>query len=451
MRFDDQTARDLEIFRGQPGQPGLFDLLDRTRTPGGREVLRARFRNPLPSAERVTAVQASLRFITANRRAFDALPRGTDLAALDRYLTSTFVTSAATRGPAAAVEALLALVFYRDQVHAAASGVAVTRRVVESSAGFAAIPALREAPGELRGFLDELGALLASREVARSRPLRGGLGRWLHALRDDRAIREDGRQAVRRLLQLVHEIDALVAMADATVERGFVFPEILAGRGELVGEGLWHPFLATPVPNDLRLDASRRLLFLTGPNMAGKTTHLRASGIAVYLAHLGMGVPARRLRLSIFDALVTAIGLSDSVREGISFFRAEALRMKVVAQQLAAGEHVFGVFDEPFKGTNVRDALDASRAVLLRLARARGSAFLVASHLIELADTLQPLPAVVSERFEADEAGGELRYDYVARPGVSSQRLGMRVLEQEGVFDLLDACGALRNEAEPTR
>ncbi len=76
--------------------------------------------------------------------------------------------------------------------------------------------------------------------------------------------------------------------------------------------------------------------------------------------------------------------------------------------------------------------------MLLRLARAHGSAFLVASHLIELADALQPLPAVVSERFEADEAGGELRYDYLARPGVSTQRLGMRVLEEEGVFELFD-------------
>ncbi len=445
MRFDDQTARDLEIFRGQPGQPSLFELLDRTRTTGGREALRRRFQRPLAAPARIAAVQASLRFVSAQRRAFEALPKETELKGLERYLASNVVTSTATRGPGAAVEALWALVAYRDVVRAARRGVELTRRVLDWVASFAAAPALGDAPGELRDHLGELRALLDSDEIARVRRARGGVAAWLYVLRDDRAIREDARQPLLRLLGRLHEIDALVSMADATVERGFVFPEILETPGEIHAEGAYHPFLPAPVPNDLRLDEARRLLFLTGPNMAGKTTHLRACGLAVYLAHLGMGVPARRLRLSVFDALLTAIGLSDNVREGISFFRAEALRMKLVAQALAAGDHVFGIFDEPFKGTNVRDALDASRAVLLRLARAQGSAFLVASHLIELADALEPLPAVLAERFEADEAGGELRYDYLARPGVSTQRLGMRVLEEEGVFELFDRGLAVGN------
>ncbi len=438
MHFDDQTARDLELFQAQPGQPSLFDLLDRTRTSGGREALRRRFQRPLASPARIAAAQESLRFIGAHRRVFDALPRETELKALERYLASNVVTSAATRGPAAAVEALWALLRYRDLVRAAARGIDLTRRVLEWVDRFASTVELDEPPGELTHLLDELRGLLRSTELAAVRDVRGGPARWLNLLRDDRAIREDARAAIERVLRVLHEIEALVSMADATAERGFVFPDILETRGEVEGQGIWHPFLAAPVPNDLRLDAARRLLFLTGPNMAGKTTHLRACGLAVYLAHLGMGVPAARLRLSTFDALLTAIGLSDNIREGVSFFRAEALRMKLVAQALAGGEHVFAIFDEPFKGTNVRDALDASRAVLLRLARARGSAFLVASHLIELADALQPLTAVVSERFEADEAGGELRYDYLARPGVSTQRLGMRVLEEEGVFELFD-------------
>ncbi|MGH8437182.1 MAG: hypothetical protein ACRERX_22595, partial [Pseudomonas sp.] len=77
------------------------------------------------------------------------------------------------------------------------------------------------------------------------------------------------------------------------------------------------------------------------------------------------------------------------------------------------------------------------------LTHARGSVFLVASHLIELADALAVLPSVVSRRFEADESGPDLIYDYVARPGVSGQRLGMRVLEQERVFDLLNRSASL--------
>jgi DNA mismatch repair ATPase MutS len=330
------------------------------------------------------------------------------------------------------------MVFYRDLFREAAAGVAATRRLLDAVELFLVDAFLADASGEISQVLEEMSDLLEDRHVEVARARRTGWRQRLHVLADDRTMRQDARPAIERLIRLVHELDALVSMADATRARGFVMPEIVDGAGEVQADRLYHPFLAEAVRNDLVLDERRRLLFLTGPNMAGKTTYLRACGIAVYLAHLGMGVPATAMRLSVFDGLYSAIGLNDNVREGISFFRAEALRVKDVARALAAGEHVLGILDEPFKGTNVRDALDASRAVLRRLARARGSAFLVASHLVELAGDLESLPEVVTRRFEAREDGRELRFDYVARPGVSEQRLGMRVLEEEGVFALLE-------------
>jgi DNA mismatch repair protein MutS len=123
----------------------------------------------------------------------------------------------------------------------------------------------------------------------------------------------------------------------------------------------------------------------------------------------------------------------------VSFFRAEALRVKTIAQSVAEGRAVVALFDEPFMGTNVKDALDASRAVLSRLASKEGSVFIVSSHLIELRDPLSSTVSVECCRFEANDQSGRLEFDYVLRPGVSSQRLGLRVLQEEGVFDLLDA------------
>jgi DNA mismatch repair ATPase MutS len=93
--------------------------------------------------------------------------------------------------------------------------------------------------------------------------------------------------------------------------------------------------------------------------------------------------------------------------------------------------------DEPFKGTNVKDALDASWLVLDAFVRARGSLFAVSSHLIELGDALQATGRVSCRRFEATEQEDGLEFDYTLRSGVSSQRLGMRVLEQEGLVALL--------------
>ena len=150
-----------------------------------------------------------------------------------------------------------------------------------------------------------------------------------------------------------------------------------------------------------------------------------------------MGVPARAFRFSPCDVLFSAITLVDSVRCGVSFFRAEALRVKRLARSLAEGQRVFGMLDEPFKGTNVKDAVDASRAVFAALADADDSVFLVSSHLTEVAESLEPQPTVECARFEAQELEGRLRYDFVLRPGISKQRLGVRVLEEEGVFELL--------------
>ncbi|HEX9106740.1 MAG TPA: hypothetical protein VF832_05925, partial [Longimicrobiales bacterium] len=438
VRIDEQTTRDLEIFQAQGRGGSLFDMLDRTRTAGGRDALRARFRKPLRDARRIRSVQDSLRFIRAHRGVFERLPPATQLAEVTHYLSSNLVTSASGEWLGAAVQAVWAFVFYRDLYREAAAGTAATRRLLDSVETFLVGAFLADATGEIRQILQEMSELLEDRHLRAARARRVGWGIHLQVLAADRAIRQDARAPMERLMRLVYELDALVSMADAGAARGFVLPQIVDPPGEVQVEGVYHPFLTEAVRNDLVLDERRRLLFLTGPNMAGKTTYLRACGIAVYLAHLGMAVPATAMRLSVFDALFTAIGLLDNVREGVSFFRAEALRVKEVARALAAGEHVLGILDEPFKGTNVRDALDASRAVLRRLAHARGSAFLVASHLIELADDLQSVPQVMSRRFEAREDGRELHFDYLARPGVSAQRLGMRVLEEEGVFALFD-------------
>jgi DNA mismatch repair ATPase MutS len=135
-----------------------------------------------------------------------------------------------------------------------------------------------------------------------------------------------------------------------------------------VAKGLYHPLIADAVKNPVCVDQPARLLFLTGPNMAGKTTYLRALGTALYLAHLGMGVPATNFSFSPCGVLISGIMVSDDVRRRISFFRAEALRIKAVAEAIARGHRVVALLDEPFKGTNVKDALDAFRSVLVRLA-----------------------------------------------------------------------------------
>ncbi len=435
---DDQTLADLEIFAAQGGAPSLFDLLNRTRTVGGTRVLRARFRRPPATHEGIRAVQDSLRHIARHRPPFNLLPGEVMLAGVELYLQSNLSLVMTRSRVGALLEALEVRLADFKEYRETVMGVRRTARMIRTLARLADRPELADAPGELGGRLREMRALLARPALAHL-PLDGeGELPWWRIMGVDRVLRRDERGTIERLMHLVHALDALVSMADATVQQGFAFPEVLAGPAMVAGTGVYHPFLPESVRNPLALDQRRRLLFLTGPNMAGKTTYLRACGIAIYLGHLGMGVPATAFRFSPCNALFTAITLADNVREGVSFFRAEALRVKTIAAALAERRRVIALLDEPFKGTNVKDALDASRAVFRRFASARDSIFLVSSHLIEVGAALEATGAVDCRRFEAGEGPAGLEYDFTLRPGISAQRLGMRVLAEEGVFELLD-------------
>jgi len=187
------------------------------------------------------------------------------------------------------------------------------------------------------------------------------------------------------------------------------------------------------------LSQQHRGLFLTGPNMAGKTTYMRAFAIALYFAHLGMGVPASHFSFSPIKKFYSSITLSDNLHEGVSYFRAEAMRIRDIAEAIVSGESVVAIMDEPFKGTNVKDTLEASLAILKRFSLKNNCLFIFSSHQIELSAHLKDSDYPIDFRyFSAIENEQRLRFDYTLRQGVSQQRIGVRVLKEEGVFSLLD-------------
>lgn len=438
--LDAPTFKDLEIFESQAGAASLFEVCNVTRSKGGARALRRRMERPWSNPARIRATQESLSFILARRQAFNKL---SSLA----YLTNR--AESYTRDPLAVVTHRNPLEFglgafdlwinrdrdYNGIVH----GVQVTCALIRELRRFVGQAELASPVGELAPVLEEMKALLARPRLSRV-PEReiGGWGAW-RILRIDQVFRVHEKVAVARLLQLTYEADALLALAEVTRKRGFVLPGIEEeGPLRVHADGLVHPLIDNAVANPVELDEQRRVLFLTGPNMAGKTTYLRAFATALYLAHLGMGVPARSFRFVPAQRLFSSISLNDDLHGGISYFRAEALRIRAIAQAVAEGHRVVALMDEPFKGTNVKDALDASLAILERFAAREDCLFMFSSHLIELNERLCAIGHVDFRHFEAQEGEGRLRFEYLLRPGVSSQRLGMRVLREEGIFELLD-------------
>jgi DNA mismatch repair ATPase MutS len=240
------------------------------------------------------------------------------------------------------------------------------------------------------------------------------------------------------MLESAYELDALMAIARANRERGLVMPEIIDDKEPTIAiTGLRHLFVSKPQLNDCQLGTSSRIVLLTGPNMAGKSTYIKACAVAVLLAHVGFGVPAESMRISFLDRIAASIATTDNVRQGYSYFSSEVKRVSDITSWLLRGERTLVILDEPFKGTNVKDASDSTRLALESFAKCETSLFLIASHLAEVARDLESLPGFHCGYFGAELQDGEPVYDYALRAGVSSQRLGLWVIEKMGLASQL--------------
>ena len=439
LGVDTHTFKDLEIFESDNDDASLFEFCDRTRSIGGAAVLKRRMQNPWASAGRIDATQQAVRFITAQRALFKEMPSVYAVEGTQDYLQEILPKLDFRNQLDFVLGAFQVWVNQDSHYFSIVRGAQASCRFIRALRAFVAQPALRAATGELEPLLRESRALLSRPNFRRVPDFDvGAWGTW-KMLKLDQILRIKEKDTLARLLALHYELDALVSMADATSEHAFVMPEICAGQIHVTAEGLYHPYLANPIANPVTLNQQHRILFLTGPNMAGKTTYLRAFAIALYLAHLGMGVPAQIFRFVPVQRLFSSISLTDDLRRGVSYFRAEALRVKAVAEAIARGERVVALMDEPFKGTNVKDAFEASLAILERFSSRENCLFMFSSHQIELSEHLHRLHNQVDCRhFEAVESDDRLRFDYRLRAGISDQRLGMRVLREEGIFDLLD-------------
>ena len=440
LELDAHTLKDLEIFETDGDAQSLFEFCDFTRTEGGAKLLRKRMERPWCEAEPIRITQQSIAFICDNRELFKKLPSYV-VQNVEIYQREVLLGANKNNRVEFFLQAFNIYFNHDRHYRSIVRGVQYTCSVIRSLRQFMAQQELENAVGEIVPLLAETDKLLSYAwvdEVPEER-VAGNSPRKIFRL--DNIFRQHAKDVILRILQLVYEFDALVSLADATLEHGFNMPEVLDGELRIEAEGLIHPYLKEPVPNAVHVDQTQRVLFLTGPNMAGKTTYLRAVAIALYLAQLGMGVPASRFGFVPVERLYSSISLNDDIHAGISYFRAEALRIRAIAESIAAGYSVMAVMDEPFKGTNVKDAFDASLAVLKRFATKEGCLFLFSSHLIELDDQLLESSQISRSHFVAEVDSGKLKFDYQLRPGVSDQRLGVRVLEEEGVFELLDGSG----------
>ena len=336
MRIDDKSLNDLQIFRSRDGESSIFDLLDYTKTKVGRSVLKSRFQQPLSDSQQISEVQASIRFLIKHDARFpahDHLIRD-----VTGYLNSTWSVASTKQGLPFVLEALWVSLRYKDLLSHSRKGIASVTMLATEAMDFALSILSQQPPSELRRTASEIQGLIANLPL-HSTQIRDSP--WSVFSLDSR-LRTNCLSDLRRLFSLLTELDALCAMAEATKELGLCIPEIVETNDFILeGNGIYHLFLEKPVTNPVFLSTGNSLMFLTGPNMAGKTTYLKSVSITAYLSHLGMGVPAKSFRIAPLDAIFTSLSPEDDLRSGLSYFMVEVLRVHEIAEVVAKNNRVF--------------------------------------------------------------------------------------------------------------
>jgi DNA mismatch repair protein MutS len=247
------------------------------------------------------------------------------------------------------------------------------------------------------------------------------------------ALRERlGKEIARmqRIAALVARIDVLTALAEVAEREGYTRPEmtdefaleISAGRHPVVERMMSRDKF---IPNDIRLTEDARLIVLTGPNMAGKSTILRQVGLIVLLAQIGSFVPAQRARIGMVDRLFTRVGASDNLVRGQSTFMVEMAETSAILH--TATRRSLVLLDEIGRGTSTYDGVSIAWAVSEHLHNVVGCKTIFATHYHELTQLADELDAVRNYTVEVREIGDEVLFLHRLRPGGADRSYGIEV------------------------
>jgi DNA mismatch repair ATPase MutS len=261
----------------------------------------------------------------------------------------------------------------------------------------------------------------------------------LDTTRADYLFRNLKHDSIKTLLGIVYMLDVFTTVSSEGKKIGFSLPVVNStGEKVLKIDGLFHPFVNNAVSNNITFDYNQNVCFVTGTNMAGKSTFLKATGICVFLSQLGFPVPAAYMETSTFKGIITTINLSDDIQSGHSHFYNEVLRVKHVAQKLNESQDMFVIFDELFRGTNVKDAYDASLMIISAFSKMLGTFFMISTHIVEVANDLADTTNINFKFMETTFENETPRFSYQLKDGITDEKLGMWIVKNEGIVELID-------------
>ena len=436
MQIDKTSFSDISIFH-QEEEFSIFHKLNFTKTVGGREWLRKFFSEPHDSVKKIVGTQKVIRtFMEHVSNWPNDISNGTVLV-MDKFLD--YSLDPISENPASFNNLLYRWLHSADY--------SMTKYSVTHFAdfyrGIKKIASLLEdldLPANIKLYIDRITGLLKEQPLQRLSETEPG--QKLTARQNlyfAYHLRGRYRNGTFELMDIFSRLDAWYSMAVAMKTYKLSFPQFVEQDTPLVdAKGLYHILLPEPVPYDLQMNPEHNFLFLTGANMAGKSTLIKSVGSAVFLAHIGMGVPAQQMKLTLFDGLLSNINVVDNIAKGESFFFNEVQRIKNTIEKINNGKKWLVLIDELFKGTNVQDAMKCSLTVIKGLIKIKNSLFILSTHLYEIGDELKNYPNISFRFFETDVQDEQLKFSYQLKEGISNDRIGYVILKREKVVEMLE-------------
>lgn len=438
MRFttDKQTLDDLNIL-GTPSGKSVFNLFDHTFTRGGAVLLGQMFAEPLADRTEINKRSGLINFFMGH----PFFPFDTELFDLaDQYLANIDPRTKLNHDGNSLKNRLGNLLVESNKQKFVYAGVKAIIELLEGLQLFLDAfenqngHVFREGLQQIQELLDNLlnWPTYKNRQVSYLS--------YTEFSDYDIYFRFVHRDVLQKILDHIYRLDVYISVGKVALKNGFALAEAVSGADSrmLTLENLHHPLLKNAVRNNFSFAHDRNVTFLTGANMAGKSTFMKSLGIAVYLAHMGFPVPATYMTFAVLDGIYTTINLPDNIGMGTSHFYAEVLRIKKIAKELGQSKRIFVLIDEMFRGTNVKDAHEATILLTEAFAGKRDSMFVISTHIIEAGEILRErcstiqfiyLPTIMEKE--------QPIYTHKATAGITNDRHGMLIIENEGILETL--------------